>query len=356
MKKSIALLLMTMMVFGIFTACSSTEKKEDGTKLASDVNSDAVTDNSTEKNNENNSENINKEPFRIGIIQPVDHPSLNQIRETIISELKAQGYGEDEIIIDLQNANGDTSLLPTIYQNLISNDVDLLIPIATSTAQAAFASTTTIPIVFSAVSNPVEAGLVPALDSTTGNVTGVSDYIAVEDIFALAMELTPEVKTFGFIYNTSEINSVAGVERAKAYCKDNGLAYKEATVTATSELQQAATSLIGDIDAFFTPIDNTVASAMPTYAQIANDANLPIYVSADSMVIDGGLATVGIDYTVLGRQTAQMAIRIMNGETVEENPVEQIAEYAKMINMKTAKLLDITVPENIQDEFVILAE
>lgn len=347
MKKLIALLLMILMVLGSFTACSNEEKNSEDSS-ASTGGTEAVVDDTADK--------TDHKPFKIGIIQPVDHPSLNQIRETIISELSAQGYGEDKVIIDFQNANGDTSLLPTIYQNLISNNVDLLIPIATPTAQAAMASTSTLPIVFSAVSNPVEAGLVSALDSTTGNVTGVSDYIAVEDIFALAMELTPEVKTFGFIYNTSEINSVAGVERAKSFCEANGLSYKEATVTTTSELQQAATSLIGDIDAFFTPIDNTVASAMPTYAQIANDANLPIYVSADSMVIDGGLATVGIDYTVLGRQTAQMAIRIMNGETVANNPVEQIAEYAKMINMKTANLLGIAVPESLKEEFVILAE
>jgi putative ABC transport system substrate-binding protein len=294
-----------------------------------------------------------KKVYKIGIVQPMDHPSLNQIRDTIVSELKAQGMG-DKVEIIQKNANGDMSLLPSIMQEFINDDVDMIVPIATPAAQAAMASTKDIPIVFSAVSNPVEAGLVTSFDATTGNITGVSNAIAIEDIFKLASTLTPKAKTFGFVYNTSEINSTAGIKRAKEYCDKNGLEYKEATITGTADLQQAASSLVGKVDAFFTPNDNMVASAMDVYVQVATAAKLPIYAGADSMVKDGALATVGIDYTKLGKQTAAMIIRIINGASIKDTPVEQVSEYANMINMKTANKLGITVPEDLKKTFVIL--
>lgn len=298
-------------------------------------------------------EPIALEKRTVAIIQPLDHPSLNQIRETILSEFTALGL-DDEVEVVCRNANGDNSALPTIFSELIGGEADLLIPIATGTAQTAAAATDSIPIVFSAVSNPVEAGLVTTFDATDRNITGVSNSIAIEEIFALAAELTPRAKTFGFVYNTGEINSVTGIERARAYCDANGIAYEEAAITGVGELQQAAQSLIGRVDAFFTPNDNSIASAMPIYLQVANEAGIPIYVGADSMVADGGLATVGIDYTVLGRQTAQMAARILNGESIAENPVEQVAEYARMINLETAEGLQIEIPEKLLEQFVVI--
>ncbi len=325
MKKLLTLLLVLIMGLGTLSGCSS------------------------------ESETAKQEVFKIGIVQPMDHPSLNQIRETIISELNAQGM-EDKVEVIFKNANGDMSLLPSIMQDLLNDNVDMLVPIATPTAQAALASTQTVPIVFSAVSNPVEAGLVTSFEETTGNITGVSNSIAIEDIFELAGTLTPEAKVFGFVYNSSEINSTTGIERAKAYCDKNNIEYKEATITGTADLQQAAASLVDQVDAYFTPNDNTVASAMATYVQVATDAKLPIYAGADSMVKDGALATVGIDYTVLGKQTAAMIIRIFDGQTIEENHVEQIAEYANMININTANTLGITIPEELKDKFVILGE
>lgn len=321
MKKFLSIILTITLLSTVFLGCSS--KKED------DV-------------------------FTIAIVQPMDHPSLNQIRETIISELESYNLG-DKIKIITKNANGDSSLLPSIMQGLVGDEVDMIVPIATNTAQAAASATTDIPIVFSAVSNPIEAGLVDSFDETTGNITGVSNSIPVEDIFSLALEITPDVKTFGFVYNSSEVNSTAGIEKAKKYCDENGFKYKEATITGTSDLQQAVSSLVGEVDAFFTPNDNTVASAMPTYLQIALDAKLPIYVGADSMVTDGGLATVGIDYTYLGKQTAAMIKRIYDGGKIKDTPVEQIAEYAKMINSDTAQKLNLSISDDLMEEFVIIS-
>ena len=289
---------------------------------------------------------------KIGIVQPMDHTSLNQIRDTIIATLVELGYSEDQIIV--KNASNDASLLPSIFQSLISDGVDILIPIATNTAQIAAAQTDTVPIVFSAVSNPVDAGLVTAFDATDKNVTGVSDAVNVEAIFDLMKEMTPDVKTVGFVYNSGEINSTTAVARAKTYCDANGIAYKEATVSSTADIAQAVNSLVGEVDAFFTADDNTVASGMTTYAQIAIDAGLPIYVGADSMVIDGGLATVGIDYDVLAKQTAEMADRILKGAKIADTPVEQVANPAKIINRATADAIGVTIPEATASEFTII--
>ena len=325
MKKALVMVMAGILGLGILTGCATSAASE------------------------------NQEVYKVSIVQPMDHPSLNQIRDTIISELNAQGLGE-KIEISLQNANGDMNLLQTIMQKLVGEGVDMIVPIATPSAQAAMAATGQIPIVFSAVSNPVEAGLVKSFSETTGNITGVSNSIPVADIFELSKILTPEVKVYGFIYNSSEINSVASIGKAKSYCDENNITYKEVSITGTADLQQAVLSLTDEVDAFFTPNDNTVASAMATYFQIASDAGIPIYVGADSMVRDGGLATVGIDYTVLGKQTANMIARIIDGEKISENPVEQIVEYANIINSDVADALGIQVPESIKDNFIFISK
>jgi len=342
-KHYLMIILALMMVLVTFTGCGTTAEN----------NPSETPSNENEKATEETNDDTTKDKYVVAIVQHVEHPSLNEIRDTIVDELDVLGL-TDQIEIRFENANGDVSMLPTIMQNLVSENVDMIVPIATPTAQAAMAITQTTPIVFSAVSNPVAAGVVTAFDETTGNITGVSNAIAIEEIFELSKILTPDVKTFGFVYNSSEINSATGINRAIAYCEANGIAYKEATVTGTADIQQATASLVEDVDALFTPNDNTIASAMATYMQVAMSANLPTYVGADSMVKDGALATVGIDYTVLGRQTAQMMARIIDGESIADNPVEVINEYSKMINIDTANTLGLEIPEDTLSHFVII--
>lgn len=293
---------------------------------------------------------------KIAIVQPMEHTSLNEIRDTIVAELKAKGFDESKAEIILKNANGDSSMLPTVINSIVAENVDIIIPIATSTAQAAASATDRIPIVFAAVSDPIAAGLVTAFDKTDKNITGVSDAIAVEEIFKLAGKLTPDAKTFGFIYNASEPNSNSNIARAKAYCDANGLQYKEVTVAGTADIQIAVTSIAGEVDAFFTPDDNTVASAMTTYAQVAIDAKKPIYVGADSMVKDGGFATVGIDYIKLSKQVADMAAKVLNGTPIKDLPVESVKEYSKIINEKTAEAIGVTIPDDIKSEFTFVGK
>jgi len=341
MKKSIALLIIAAMLATAITGCTTKAV----TKQPEETNKSKVAE---EQKSENNNEKI-----KIGIIQPVEHPSLNQIREYIILGLEEQGL-KDKVEITYKDAQGDPTNINTIISQFIGDEMDIIVPIATSTAQSAAAATKDIPIVFAASSYPVEAGLVKDLNKPEGNVTGVSDAIDIKLIFDLAFELTPGVKTFGFIYNSGEVNSVAAIEKAKEYCKEKGIDYVEATITNSSELLQASQSLLGKVDAIFTPTDNTVAMAMPVLAGEAMKAGIPVYTGADSMVADGGFATVGVDYTILGRQVADMVKRIIDGENISEIPVETLKEYSKIVNTTTAKQLGIELTEDMLKDYQIV--
>lgn len=295
----------------------------------------------------------NNEKARIGIVQTMNHPSLDEIREYTIIGLEEQGM-KDKVDVIYKDAQGDPTNINTIVNQFVGDNVDMIIPIATTAAQSAAAATKDIPIVFAAVSYPVKAGLVTDMNVTDKNITGVSNAIAIEDIFELSQKLTPDVQTYGFIYNSGEVNAVAGIDRAKAYCDENGFKYIEATITNSSELLQVTQSLVGKVDAIFTPNDNTVASAMSVLSSEAIKAGIPVYVGADSMVKDGGFATIGIDYKVLGRQVAAMSKRILDGEAIKENPVEIINQYSNMINITTAKALGINIDEETLKSFQII--
>jgi putative ABC transport system substrate-binding protein len=293
------------------------------------------------------------EKIKIGIIQPVEHPSLNQIREYIIKGLEEQGL-KDKVEITYKDAQGDPSNINTIISQFVGDKMNVIVPIGTAAAQSAAAATNDIPVIFAAASYPVEAGLLKNLNNPEANITGVSDAIDVKQILDLAFELTPEIKTFGFIYNSGEVNSVAAIENAKEYLNEKNISYVEATITNSSELLQAAQSLVGKADAIFTPTDNTVASAMPVLSAEVANAGIPVYTGADSLVVDGGFATVGVDYTVLGRQVADMVKKVIEGESISNMPVETLNEYSKIINITTANKIGIDVSEDILKEFKVI--
>lgn len=294
-----------------------------------------------------NNNDSQKETYNVGLLQLVEHPSLDQIRGAIIDEIEARGYG-DVIHIDYANGQNDGSTMNTISQKFVANHDDAIITIATSATQSAAAATSEIPIIFAAVTDPVAAGLVSDLNAPDANVSGVSDYIDVSAIFQLAEELTPEVKSYGFVYNMGEENSVSVIKDAKAYLDSKNIPYKEAYVTNIGEVTTAVQSLVGQVDAFFLPIDNTVASAMSNVSDIAIANKIPVYVSADSMVHDGGLATTGVNYTQLGKQTADMLIRVLiDKETIADNPVEVLTETSVIVNEETAKALGVDVSKYV---------
>ena len=288
------------------------------------------------------------ETLKIGLVQMMEHPSLDEIREAFLAELKAQGYDDSKVVIDYQNGQGDMGTLNTIAQKFVGDGVDMIVAIATPAAQAAAAATDSTPIIFSAVTDPVDAGLVSDLEAPDRNLTGTSDAIPVDRIFALADELTPGIKTYGLLYNNGESNSVSVIRDVKVALNAAGIAFEEATVINSSEVTTAAQSLVGKVDAIFSPIDNTVAYAMPNLAQIAIEAKLPVYVAADSMVNDGGLATVGVNYTQLGKQTAQMAAEVLSGKPVSEVPVQVLIEYATVVNPDTAAAIGVDVSKYVK--------
>jgi putative ABC transport system substrate-binding protein len=340
MKKIISLIIIMSMVVTVLTACTTkTENIQNSGEQAERENKELTAE--------------NDKKIKIGIVQPVEHPSLNEIREYIVKGLEELGLN-DQVEITYKDAQGDPTNINTIVSQFVGDEMDIIVPIATSTAQSAAASTKDIPIIFAAVSYPVEAGLVENLDKTTGNITGVSDAIGVNEIFDLALKLTPNVKTFGFVYNSGEVNSVAAIEKAKEYCDEKGLKYIDATITTSGDLLQAAQSIVGKVDAIFTPTDNTVASAMPVLSAEAMEAKIPLYVGADSMVADGGFATVGVDYKILGKQVAEMIKRIIDGEKISDNPVEILSEYTKIINTTTAKEIGVEISEDDLKDFEII--
>lgn len=291
--------------------------------------------------------------IQIGIVQIVEHPALNTVRESFVKQLEENGYKDGEnVVIDYQNAQGDQTNLKTICQKFANNKYDLIIAIATPSAQAAVGETSEIPVVFSACTDPVASGLVSNLEKPGANVTGTSDAVSAEKIMELAMRLTPDIKTIGALYNSSETNSVSVINNLKEYAQKNGLTVIDATVTNSSEVQQATSSLVGKADAIFSPIDNTVASAMPVVAQVANQAKIPVYVGADSMVKDGGLATYGVNYAILGQETANMATEILEGKKAGDIPVMSMKNMDIYVNKDTAEAIGITIPDDVLSEAV----
>lgn len=298
----------------------------------------------------------NKVPT-IGVSQLVSHTSLNTIRDAFVEQMESLGYKDGETVkFDFTDASGQTSNLTSIMSQYESEDADVIVAIATPTAQAAANVSDKIPVVFSAVSDPVGAGLVEDMEKPGGNITGTSDEVQVDQILALAQKINPEAKTVGFLYNASEANSKANLEKAKKYCAENELTLQEGTGSNLTELQSAASVLCEQVDILFAPNDNTVASGMAALSQIALDAGVQFYTGADSMVHDGGFATVGIDYEELGKETANMVDAILDGEKPADMPVKVFKDDLNIyVNQEVLDTLGVTLPEVVQnDEHLVM--
>lgn len=284
--------------------------------------------------------------IEIGIIQIVEHASLDESRQGFIDELAKLGYEDGvNIKIDYKNAQGDINTLNTIANSFVSENKDLIFAIATPSAQAIANSTKTIPTVFTAVTDPVEAKLVNTLESPKGNITGTTDAIDIEKQFNLLLELDPSVKKIGIVYNTSEVNAQVQVDQAKEIAKKLNLEIVTKGITSSNDLAVATKSLVSEIDALYLLTDNMVTAALPVVLPIANEANIPTLGSVIDHVNSGALAVDGIDYYALGQQTAHMAKDIIEGSEPNTMPVQKLVDTEIVINKKTAELLKITIPE-----------
>ena len=283
--------------------------------------------------------------YTVGILQYTSHSSLDEIAAAIQSELEQQALAAGVTIrVELKNGQGDAATINDICKMFVSDGVDLIIPIATPAATAAAAAVqgTDIPLVYSAVTDPVEAQLAQSMEAPGENMTGTSDYIDTAKILDLVLANNPDTKTLGLIYNLGETNSAITIEDLRPVLEEKGIQAVESTVTTPGEVQMAAQNLISQgVDAIFVPIDNTVASAMSVLADEAIKGGVPVYTAADSMVRDGGLATTGVNYTKLGELTAQMAVQVLQGEDPATMPVQVLNDGIVTVNTTTAAALGI---------------
>lgn len=297
-----------------------------------------------EQNNSTNS----TEKVKIGVLQFVTHDSLDEIYKGIKAGLEEGGYTTTEnLSIDFMNAEGDQSQVQTMSKKLVDNGNELLIGIATPAAQGLANATTELPIIMGAVTDPVGANLVTDLKNPGGNITGVSDQTPVADTVSLIKEITPDARTIGVLYSSNEDNSKIQVAEFKAAAEEAGYTVLEYAVASSNELASTVEVASSKVDALFTPVDNTVASAFSTVVSVANKSKTPIFTSVEDMVEGGGIASVTLSQYDLGVATGKMTAKILDGANPADTPVQIFNEGTVVVNQKVAKELGITLSDDV---------
>ena len=290
-----------------------------------------------------------KKTVKVGIVQLVEHAALDAANKGFVDGMAANGFKEKEnVTYDRQNAQADQSNLQNRAQRFVSNKVDLICAIATPSAQTMANATKDIPIVGTAITDYEAAKLVASNKEPKGNVTGTTDMNPIKEQAELMLKIVPQAKTVGAIYSSSEVNSQIQIKILKEVLAAKNIKVVEATVSTVNDIQQAAQSLVGKVDAVYAPTDNVIASAMPTLIGITNEAKIPVFCGESGMLKAGGLATVGIDYYKLGVQTGAMAARILSGKAKPAAmPIESQKEMQTVVNEEAAKKLGIVIPADV---------
>jgi putative ABC transport system substrate-binding protein len=282
--------------------------------------------------------------YSVSFNQIVEHPALDSVRQGIKDELSAQGLNvkyNDHI------AQGNIATANLIAKQILGEDPDVAVGIATPTAQANAQAIKTIPLVFAAVTDPVGAGLVQSLAKPGGNITGTTDMSPIDRQLELILEFMPNLKKLGVIYNSGEANSVTLVRVLKEEAEKRGIQVEEATVSNSAGVFQAAKSLIGRSEAVYIPTDNTVVSAFEAITQVGYQAKLPIFAADTDSVGRGAIAALAVDYYLMGRQTGEMVSRILQGAKPGEMPVETLREFQIYLNPGSAAKMGLQVPAAI---------
>lgn len=287
------------------------------------------------------------EAYRVGINQLVQHPALDAASTGFKQAFEDAGV---EVEFDEQNANGEQSTALTIAQQFASDDLDLVLAVATPAAQATAQNITDTPVLFTAVTDPVAAELVDSNESPGGNITGTSDAAPIEEQLDLLHELVPDAESLGIVYASGEVNSQVQVDAVTEAAEPRGIEVRSQTVTTVNEIQQAVDAL-GDVDAIYVPTDNMVVSGIASLIQVAEQDSIPV-IGAEAGTVEGGAtATIGIDYTELGRQTGEMALDILrNGADPATTAVQTAKEFTYVINEDAAERQGVTIPEHILSE------
>lgn len=280
----------------------------------------------------------NNETISVGVLQFMEHNSLQAARDGFAEELEASDL---TVEFEDMNAQGDQSNLQSMSEQLSSNN-DLMLAIATPAAQSLATVEQDKPILFTAVTDPTDAGLVETNEAPGMNLTGTSDMVPIEEQIALLLSIVADAEKIGIAYNSSEPNSKIQADLAVAELEAQGVKAVVQTVTTTNDVQTTLTSLAQEVDGIYLPTDNTMASTMSIIGEIATEYQLPLVAGAGAMVEDGGLATYGINYTDLGRQTARLALRILeDGENPAEIAIETSDNLELIVNEGMAEALGI---------------
>ena len=286
----------------------------------------------------------------IGILQYVEHESLTAAREGFVEQLEEDGYTDGKnIVIDYQNAQGDQSNLQTISESLIK-DNDIILGIATPAAQSLVAATSDIPVLFTAVTDPVSAKLVESMEKPGGNATGTSDMSPIAKQVELLQTVMPDVKKVGIMYTTNERNSEVQVKEAEAAFKKAGIETLTKGISSTNDVQDTAKSLMNQTEVLFIPTDNTIVSSITLITDLSKEMKIPVVGGSADVVSEGVLFSYGADYKALGRQTAKLAVKILEGEKPSDVPAEYPDTLKVVVNEEMAKTLGIDVSSIKEEE------
>lgn len=353
MKKKTAVFMVCAAISAlIFTGCQASEAENQ-------VKEDAVQKTEAEEQaaeSENNPEQGSTEAegsYKIGIAQFAQHASLDNCRKGFLEGLAEEGIAEGKnLTIEYQNAEADTGIANQIAQNFTAGKVDLICAIATPTAQSAYnaALKTEIPVIYTAVNDPVGAQLAKADGTPAGNTTGTSDKLPVEKQLAMIREILPDAKKIGIIYTSSEVNSETAVEEYQALSAQYGFEFETVAIHTIADVPLAADSILGKVDCLTNLTDNTVVSALTTILDKANAKKIPVFGSEVEQVKIGCLAAEGLDYVELGKETGKMAAKVLKGEVKASGfPFKTIEDSSLYLNTEAAKKLGIQIEKEISD-------
>lgn len=318
MKKIIALLLAAIMMFA-FAGCSENKNKEDSV-------------------------------LKIGIIQYMSHPSLDNCYNGIISALENSGI---EYTVDYQTGSSSSADADctNFAKNMVAANYDMIIAIATPAAKAAFAATddTEIPVIFCAVSDPIAAGLVESMEAPGYICTGTSDVLDLEAQVAIIKAMQPDVKSIGILYTSSEDNSITNLKNFKSVCDKENIEVVVTAVQGASDIPSAAEELASKVDCINNFTDNNVVNNLSVVLSAADKYGIPVYGSEEEQVVNGCLASVSIDYVALGKVTGEMAVEVLNGADASAMPVKTITEATPVINSSVLKKLGLSIPEGYSE-------
>lgn len=301
---------------------------------------------------QNNENNVSDDKiYKVGITQFADHPSLDNCREGFIEGMKNSGFVEGENVeFEFKSAQSDMTMTTQIAQNFANNKKDLVCGIATPSAQSLYSvcASAKIPVIFNAISDPIEAKLAVSETENMSGVTGISDRLPVKEQLEMIRKILPEAKTIGIMYTVGEANSVSTIKRYKELAPDYGFEIIDKGVSKQAEVTQAADYLLTQVDCISNMTDNTVVSALGVIIEKANAKNIPVFGSEEEQVRNGCVACSGIDYFKLGEQAGAMAARVLNGEDIDTINFETINESSVFVSDETAAKLGITIPETLE--------